>query len=172
MRSRILAAWCGCAALALASGQHRLLYRAAAAVDAPELAVAAVAGATGLAWYEVAYAVGWGLKSAAVFVLVPHVGVAAGLAAAAGLLAGPRWLVRAAAVQVACALGAGGLALALVVGRGLRGYPDPWRLAALASFVAVQGAWALHLLREERRRRASARPAGAPLAGRVRNVGS
>jgi hypothetical protein len=160
MATRLFAAWCGVAALVVLGGQHRVLYRVADALAVPELAVAVLTGATGLAWYEVAYAVGRGLKSARVFVLLPYLGVAAGLAAAAGLLAGPRWLLRGAAVHIACALVAGGLGLAVVLWRTVRGYPDPWRLAAMATFVLVQAAWALHLLRVRRSAAgAPARPA-------------
>jgi hypothetical protein len=145
------AAWCAVPALVVLSGQHRILYRALGEMEIPGLAVAALTGAANLAWHELAYAVGSGLKSARAFVLLPWVGAAAALGAAA--CAGTRFFRYAAVVQAAIASAIGGLALAVLAWRTVRGFPDPWRLVATLAFLAAQAAWFLVLLRRGELRR-------------------
>lgn len=153
------AAWCGISALLLATGGHRAFYEALGAIAAPEVAAAALTGLLNLAWYELAYVVGGGLKSAGVFVALPYLGIAAGLAAA--VLVRTRFHIHAAAAQLAIGLLVGGLALAVLGWRTVRGFPDPWRLVAILAFLAGHGAWAVQLWRARAERPVPA-PAVAP----------
>lgn len=134
--------WCAVPALLLLAGQHRLLYELLG--GAPVTAVATATGLLNLAWYEVGYAVGGGLKSAPVFIVLPYAGVATNLlAGVAAFAAGGRFWGRAAAVQLAAGFGAGGLALAVLAWRAARGFQDPWRLAATVAFLAAHAAFAV-----------------------------
>jgi hypothetical protein len=139
------AAFSAAGSIAVLTGQHRGLYRALDAAGTPELAAAAITGLAGLAWYELAYVVGGGLRSARLFLALPYLGALAGLAAAAGALARGRFLRGAAAAHLGTALGVGGLALAVLVWRAARGFADPWRLVATAGFLASHAAWAVRL---------------------------
>jgi len=145
------AAWCALPALVVLSGQHRVFYRALGGLELPDLAVAALTGAANLAWYELAYAAGSGLKSARVFLALPWAGAAAALGAA--VCVRTRFFRYAAVVQAATASAIGGLALAVLAWRAVRGFPDPWRLAATLAFLATQAAWFLALLQRGELRR-------------------
>jgi hypothetical protein len=137
----LYAAWCAISAVVLLSGQHRAFYRLLDALSVPALAAAALTGIANLAWYELAYAVGSGLKSPRLFAALPWVGIAAGLAAAAGLLVGGRWPRRLALLQLGCGLAVGGLALGVVAWRTVRGFDDPWRLVTTIALLAAHAAW-------------------------------
>ena len=143
MATRALhAGWCAVSAVVLLSGQHRAFYHLLDSLSVPALATSALAGLANLSWYELAYAVGSGLKSPRVFALLPWVGIAAGLAAAAGLLfSGARWQRRLALLQLACGLVVGGLALGVLIWRAVRGFDDPWRLVTAIAFLAAHASW-------------------------------
>jgi hypothetical protein len=161
MAIRAYAAFCAVTALVVLAGQHRAFYRLLDAVSTPEPVIAAVTGLAGLAWYELAYAVGGGLKNVRIFLAVPWLGAGVALLASAGAMAGGRWQRRAAALHLSVALGVGGLALAVLLWRTVRGYPDPWRVIATIAFLATHAAWALRFLAGWRTERLAAR-AGAP----------
>ena len=148
------AAWCAVSALLLLAGQHRAVYRALDALSVPQLGTSAVTGLANLSWYELAYVVGGGAKSARLFVVLPYLGIAVGLLAAGGLLAGARWHRRAALLQLACGVGVGGLGLAVLLWRAMRGFGDPWRLVNTVAFLGATAAWILVFWR------APARPSG------------
>jgi len=145
------AAWCALPALLVLSGQHRVFYRALGGLEIPALAVAALTGAANLAWYELAYVVGSGLKNARVFLVLPYVGTATALGAA--LCARTRFFWHSAVVQAATSSVIGGLALAVLAWRTVHGFPDTWRLVATLAFLAAQAAWFLALLRRGELRR-------------------
>lgn len=136
------AAWCAVSAVMLLSAQHRAFYRLLDGLSVPALAVSALTGLANLSWYELAYAVGGGLKSPRLFAVLPWVGSAAGLAAVAGLLlGGAGWHRRLALLQLGLGLVVGALALGVLAWRALRGFEDPWRLVTAISFVAAHAAW-------------------------------
>jgi hypothetical protein len=125
--------------LLVLTGFHRVIYVWLGGL--PGLLVAVVAGLTNLAWYEVAYLVGGGLKSVFVFLLIPLAGGATGLLSGLLVLTGSKWKEPVLRLHLFFSLTLGLLGLAVLLWRFVRGFEDPWRMAATIGFLMLYSVW-------------------------------
>ena len=152
-----------CAALLIvssaltASGMHRVLYDAGHRLALPAMIVSVLAGLLNLSWYEVAYAVGGGLKMVSLYLAIPLIGAATGMAGGLLLLLGVRFARYVTLGHIALALTLGILALGVLLWRLYRGMQDPWRIVTVLAFMAAYAAWLVYFLR-------APRPARTPVA--------
>jgi hypothetical protein len=133
--------------LLLATGSHRAVYAVLHSVSTPSAGIAVLTGLMNLSWYEIAYAVGGGLKSVRIYGAIP---VAACLTGAlSGVLLLSRFRIRRQILTFHLVMSAAlsALALSVLLWRLFRGMPDTWRIAAaFALFVAACG-WILYFRR-------------------------
>ena len=123
------------------SGFHRHIYSFFRLAGIPDLAAACLTGAANLAWYELGYVVGGGLKSVKMYSTIPIAGSITGLLSAIVLAAGIRWRNAAALAHLTFSGTLALLGTGVLVWRYVRGYEDPWRLAAVLSFLIVVTVW-------------------------------
>jgi len=149
----------------VATGLHRALYAAGDRLALPPLGVSAAAGALNLSWYEVAYAVGGGLKMINVYVAIPPVGAATGMLSGLVLLLGVRFARPALLAHIALSLTLGFLSLCVLLWRLARGMNDPWRIVTTLAFMAAYGALLAYVRRAGRPAAGGTAPAqaGSPL---------
>ena len=149
----------------VAAGMHRLLYDAGRKLALPSLGVSVLAGALNLSWYEIAYAVGGGLKTLAVYTTIPSLGAATGLLSGVLLLLGVRFARYVLLAHIALAITLGFLSLCVLLWRLYRGMSDPWRILTTLTFIAAYAALLAYFRRAERTagRAAAHTQAGPPL---------
>jgi len=149
----------------VATGLHRVLYEAGHRAALPPLGVSVAAGALNLSWYEIAYAVGGGLKMVNVYLAIPPLGAATGIVSGLLLLLGVRFARHALLAHVALSLTLGFLSLCVLLWRLYRGMNDPWRIVTTLAFMAGYTALLAYFRRTERPAgsRAAASQAGSPL---------
>ncbi|HTO93339.1 MAG TPA: hypothetical protein VMM80_03170 [Bacteroidota bacterium] len=149
----------------VATGMHRLLYDAGRWLALPPLGVSFLAGALNLSWYEIAYAVGGGLKMVRLFLAIPPVGAATGMLSGVLLLLGVRFARHVLLAHIALSITLGFLSLCVLLWRLYRGMSDPWRILTTLTFIAAYAALLAYFRRAERTagRAAAHTQAGPPL---------
>jgi len=115
------------------------LYGLLRRLSTPDLFDSALTGLLNLSWYELAYVVGGGVKSALLFTLFPYIGGFSGLLSSGLLLSGHRWGNPSALGHIVFSLVVGALSLAVLLWRYWRGIDDPWRLVTTLAFLFLYG---------------------------------
>jgi hypothetical protein len=105
-------------------------------------------GVFDLSWYEMAYAVGGGLKVVHVYDALPLFGCATGLLSGALLLTKLRDRRHVLFAHQTLPLAVSLLGLLVLLWRFFRGMPDPWRIATTLAFIC---AWILYFRRTGKR---------------------
>lgn len=136
--------------LLILSGLHREFYAFLQKLSVPDLVVSCLTGLTNLAWYEIAYLVGGGLKKVILFTLIPFAGGITGLISASLLLTSVRIRRYALLVHIVLSLFLGGLSLLVLLWRMVRDMSDPWRLVVAMAFFLFYSYWFLYFHRTRR----------------------
>jgi len=131
----------------LATGLHRPVYSLLRSMGIPPGGISALAGFSNLSWYEIAYAVGGGLKMVRVYDALPLLGCATGLLSGVLLLTGLRLKRHMLVVHLIFSLSLSVLALFVLLWRLLRGMPDTWRITTTLAFLAAYCAWTMYFRR-------------------------
>lgn len=131
-------------------GLHRAFYVLLQQLSLPDLVISGLTGVTNLAWYEIAYLVGGGLKNVDLFTLVPFIGGGTGLISALLLFTGVGIRRYSLFVHIIFSLSLGALSLLVLFWRLVRGMEDPWRLVVTVSFILFYLNWLIHFQRTRR----------------------
>jgi len=146
--------------LLVATGHHRAVYSLLRASGIPSMGISILAGLLNLSWYEIAYAVGGGLKMVGVYNALPILGCATGLLSGGLILTGLRLRRPVLLVHLSVSLVLSSLALVVLVWRLVRGMGDPWRITTTLVFLAATCAWAFYFRRTRGTFRVSSRGGG------------
>ncbi len=130
-----------------AAGLHRAVYAALRSIGVPSLGISAFAGLTGLSWYELAYAVGGGLKMVRVYDVLPFLGCTTGVLSGILLLTRFRFRRYALYAHLGLSLLLSVLGLSVLLWRLSRGIADLWRIVAVFAFLAATAAWVAYFRR-------------------------
>jgi len=138
----------------VAAGLHRALYDLFRASGIPSIGISILSGLLNLSWYEIAYAVGGGLKMVGVYNALPVLGCATGVLSGGLILTGLRFRRPVLFVHLFVSLALSSLALTVLLWRLVRGMGDPWRITSTLAFLGAYCAWTAYF----RRTRGSFRP--------------
>jgi len=133
--------------LAVLFGMHRDFYAFLHRLSAPDWLVSSFTGLLNLAWYEVGYVVGGGLKNVHLFLAIPLIGSITGLVSAVALV--PRWNRRRIVVlfHIGLSLTLAAASIAVLVWRFVRGIEDEWRLVTSFAFAFLYAVWFAYFYR-------------------------
>ena len=130
--------------LLLATGSHRAVYGLLHSLGVPPAGIAIVTGLMNLSWYEIAYAVGSGLKMVQIYDAIPVAACVTGTLSGVLILTRLRIRRQILAVHLLVSAALSSLALSVLLWRLIRGMPDTWRIAAAFALLAANCGWMVY----------------------------
>lgn len=153
MNRRYPAGWYVFAFLATASsllvvtGSHRAFYELMRSLSIPPVGIAVLTGLMNLSWYEIAYAVGGGLKMVRIYDAIPVAACVTGMLSGGLLLTRLRIRRQVLTVHLILSAALSALALSVLLWRLFRGMPDTWRILSVIALLAAACGWMMYFRR-------------------------